>query len=157
MSVSTNASLCYGISFPEETEFPWDDLRYDNGIHDWWREVRGFVPSVDPWDEDGYLKAGYGPEAEMTYFRDERTWDEQNPVPVKLRYCSVDYPIYILAIPNACVTTSGGYPKRLDTVDTTLTLCVEEADVEALERFCEEFNIEFGDDQMGWWLASYTD
>jgi hypothetical protein len=36
MGISTNGSICYGILFDEDFEFPWDDEENEGYIEDWW-------------------------------------------------------------------------------------------------------------------------
>ena len=51
MGVSTNAILCFGISFDEDTIFPWGDG--EDEMKEWWLEVNGYQPPFELFDEHG--------------------------------------------------------------------------------------------------------
>ena len=84
MGVSTNAQLCFGVLFDEDTEFPWDTEDYAGDIEEWWlTEVCGYQPSVALFDAQGEYLAGRRPseEALSHYFAEKRAFAKAHPVP----------------------------------------------------------------------------
>lgn len=66
----------------------------------------------------------------------------------KLTYhCSDSFNRYIVGVRETCAHR--GYPEKITSLKTT------EEDLEAIEAFCNLFNIPFDADQCAWWLCSY--
>ena len=151
MGVSTNAILCYGISFPDDYEFPWDDggdSGYD--IEKWWLSVNGYEPPFELFTASGDYIDGTEPPKEKVseYFAHRRAFLAEHPLPVKsVMHCHGDYPMWILAAPSSVTTAYRGYP---EVINPPLAVSVEE--VNALEEFCDRWELE--GDGPDWWLCS---
>lgn len=153
MSVSTDGQICYGISFEEDHQFPWDDEKFNGDIKDWWRDVNGFKPPFELYDKDGnYIDGVKPPQSRMdAYFDAGQKWDAAHPLPVSLvNTCSGDCPQYVLAVPSTERKANRGYPEKFSPSD----LVVADADVAKLTDFCAKYGIDFTADQLGWWLSS---
>ena len=150
MGVSTNGQLCYGVLFEEGFEFPWDE--YDD-IEDWWAKVKGFTPTVYPYNSEGDYAEGINaksPEIDI-YHNEKSEWEKANPIPVELvNYCSCDYPMYILTVPSA-----NYYNSRGDAVGIDPTKLLDEQGEahDILIQFLKEFEIEY-EDEPCWLLSS---
>ena len=147
MGVSTNANLCYGISFEEDYEFPWSD--YDEGIEGWWLETQGYKPPFELFNAAGNYIDGIKPSQEKIseYFAAQREFQKANPLPIEeIMHCSGDYPMYILATVSSPKTARRGYPETIDNLD------VVEAEKDVLLRFCEQWELE--GEGPAWWLSS---
>ena len=104
MSQSTDGQICFGIAFPEGFEFPWGD-----DSEKWWRTINGYKPPFKLYTDDNedYLDelgnvTRERPEKRIdAYYEAQRRWDAKHPFPVLLvNYCSGDYPMWILAVPE---------------------------------------------------------
>src|SRR5689334_5299643 len=116
MGQSTNGQICFGVSFPEDFEFPWDES-HEGDIEEWWKSLRGFVPLFEMWDAKGNYKDGKEPPKAQkdAYYEHKHKWEKENPVPVELvNTCSCDYPMYIIAVPGTEMTAYRGDPKEFD-------------------------------------------
>jgi len=157
MGQSTNGQLCYGIVFDEGFEFPWTNFDGDGGeLEDWWIEVaHGYKPPFECFDEDGDYLPGFkthDPRVDE-YFSHRRAFKNAHPLPVvEVNYCSGDYPMYILAVPQSCRSNYRGDPKSIDPAQLVVT-----ADqVNLLLDFCKTHGIELTAEQSPqWWLSSY--
>lgn len=154
MSVSTDGQICFGILFEEDTEFPWD-IEHDGDIEAWWRSVNGYEPPFELYTSEGGYVNGVKPSADKIteYYAIQRKFMEEHPLPVEVvNYCSGDYPMYILAIPQSYKRNSRGYPEEIDF--TQLMEC--EKYKEELINFCTNFDIiEGADADPKWYLSSY--
>ena len=153
MGVSTNGQICFGVEFEEDYEFPWDAEEFGGDEDDWWLKVSGFKQSFKIYTEDGmdYLPEVTN-EMKKAYFQEERDFKEaHDSAPVELvNTCSGDYPMYILAIPCTIFSASRGYPVAFELRDLEVNI----GDVIALEKFCNEYNLE-GLGKAKWFLSSY--
>lgn len=152
MGVSTNGQLCYGVLFEDGFEFPWDE--YD-GIEEWWKEVKGFVPTVFyPFDDEGNYAEGFNRESPEVdaYFDEEDEWEKANPIPVELvNYCSGEYPMYIITVSTASYSNRRGNAVVIDPNE----LIEEQKKVhDTLIQFLTEFEIEY-DEEPCWLLSSW--
>jgi len=148
VSISSDGQICYGLSFDEDTEFPWGEQEVD----EWWREEHNFVPSTKIYDAEGQYIGGERPSKEVmeAYYAEQRAWDAAHPVPVeRVLHCSYDYPMVILAVPGTFKNASRGYPEAIDQFALTIT----DAQREALLSFCREYEIEIPGEPK-WWLSS---
>lgn len=90
MSRTASSSILYGISFPEDTKFPWGDDCFD----DWIIEKMGFVCSIQPpdfFDDNGNWKDGITEKEKKEYDdylgisrKEENKFLEKNPIKLKL-------------------------------------------------------------------------
>jgi hypothetical protein len=156
MGQSTNGQICYGILFNEDTEFPWDkETNRWPDIEEWWVfDVLDFRHSFEIFTPEGDWIGGkeWPKEKINQYYEERESFEEQNPeLPVVLvNYCSSEYPIYILAIPETYFEANRGYPKEFSPPNLTIT--DDQKDI--LINFCNDHDIEF-DDEPGWYLSSY--
>lgn len=154
MGVSTNGVICYGIQFDEDTEFPWNDDKYEGDIDSWWlHSVVEFKPSLEIYGEDGNYIDGKVPSDEVinAYYAERRAAENANPLPIELvNYCSANAPMYIVAVPSTIKRALRGYPTWFE--PTALTVTDEEK--AALIAFCEAHGIVTLEEPM-WWLSSY--
>lgn len=152
MGQSTNAQLCYGIAFDEDTEFPWHAEQFDGEIEQWWRELLGYKPSFELFNEDGDWLDGVMPPNEQieAYFAERKKFDKDHPaLPVEVvPHCSCEYPMYILAVPGTLKTAYRGSL----TIVVPGNLWVSPDAVDALIAFCNAHGIEVS--QPEWYLSS---
>jgi hypothetical protein len=129
MGTSTDGQICYGIITDEDNEFPWDGDEFEGDEEEWWAWETGWEPT----DECQY----------------SFQWNEKHPMPFKLvNYCSGDFPMWIVAVPETVINANRGYPKSFD--PARLTVSTE--GLEAFKEFLAKYSIE-GDAK--WWLSSY--
>ncbi len=148
MSTSTNGQVCFGVRLEEDVELPWRE--YDDE-ESWWLDVNGYEQPFELFDADGnWLNGVEAPKERVTaYYAHKTAWLMANPLPFELvNYCSMDCPMYILAVPGTVVTANRGYPKEL-AVDTAVLWPDGRI---ALHEFCEKYNLPI---EMSWWLTSY--
>lgn len=154
MGISTDGQICYGVIFEEGYEFPWDCKEYEYDIEVWWlKTVIKFKPSIELYDENGNYLNGLEPTpAEFSkYYNERRVAFEKNQLPVKLvNYCSSEYPVYILAVPNTYFVANRGYPTNFEPE----LLQVAPHERQALTDFCEQFSLEYSG-APAWYLSSY--
>lgn len=162
MSTSTDGQICYGISL-EGIEFPWD------GIEKWWQEVNGFKHSIEIYSEtDGGGYVGGKKPAESvinSYYEEEKKWLEANPLPVEVvNYCSIDYPSYMLAVPESFKSCGRGYPLEFDPAELKVTdgqhqklvdFCLKYLGKEIEAHNAEEYNDKKIVLDPKWYLTSY--
>ena len=155
MSTSTDGQICFGVLIEEDADFPWEDEEWDGDIEDWWlRGIHGYKPPFEMFDEYGEWIGGqrWPDEKREVYYRVKREFREAHPLPIELvNYCSAEYPMYIIAIPESCLTANRGYPKEFgpNLVDRDVSnWCV------ILKHFCKAYGIEYKGDPT-WWLSSY--
>ena len=154
MGTTTNGQICYGLVFEEDHEFPWDMEDFDDGIDDWWKKVKGYKPPHEIYDEHGEYKDGVKPEESVfrEYYDHRYDWEKKNPLPIKLvNYCSLDCPMYILAVPNSLITANRGYPTTLSKKEFELS----HNEIQGLIDFCHEYNIECDISEITWHLSSF--
>ena len=152
MGISSDGQICYGISFDEDYEFPWNgewDGEADD-IDSWWLfEVCKYKNPFELFDDDGEWIGGIEATKEQrdAYFAPRRAFKKAHPLPVELVWhCSYEYPMYILATPGSVLTASRGYPKAIESLEA------RPSEVAALMAFCKEYNLE--GDGPKWWLSS---
>lgn len=159
MGVSTDGEISFGFVFEEGFAFPWDceeseGKPWHGSLDDWWRHVNGFEHKLpDPYDEHGNYKPGFSKDSPglHEYHQEAIDWDRANPLPVnEVNYCSGDYPMYMLAVPDVGLTARRGCPE----VITEGTLTVREQQKSALIEFCKKYGITT-DGEPKWWLTSY--
>lgn len=152
MTTATDAQLCYGIAFDEDTEFPWSGEEFDGEIEIWWRQMLGYRPSFEIFDEDGNWPDGVEPPEERidAYFEERENFDRDHPaLPVEVvHHCSANHPMYILAVPVTSIVAKRGYPVAVKPE----TLYVPPAKVDALIAFCNAHGIPASPPK--WWLSS---
>jgi len=150
MGTSTNGEICYGIICDEGAEFPWDER---GEIEEWWLlDVLKYKSPFELYDHKGQYINGVVPSKDKLseYYDHRHSFLKANPLPVELvNYCSLDYPIYILAVPGSIKRASRGYPIVFDPAKLTVSF----DQVQALLDFCEDHGIEVG--EAGWVLSSY--
>ena len=154
MSVSTDATICYGFLCEEDAKFPWDNDVYEWDLQLWWRQVQGYVPSHPLYRSDGNYLPGLEPtkEQEDAYWSEVEAWDAAHPFPVDIvNYCSAEHPMCIIALRESVQTVAQGYAERLD----PLLLSVDAAAVQRLRDFCAQYEIAYEAGDEGWWLSSY--
>ena len=149
MGVSTNGQICFGVMLEEGVELPWGE-----DIEEWWRKVNDFKDVHEPWTEEGEYAEGWEERDPRfkEYYDARREWLKKNPLPVALvNYCSGDYPMYILAVPETFIQCSRGYPTEISVPDSFI-VTIDQAT--AVLDFIEKYEIEC-DKKMRWWLSSY--
>jgi len=162
MGTSTNGQLCYGIPFGADYEFPWDIEGFEYGFEDWWfRKICGYK---EPFELYAETKTGYiddiipSREKIDEYHKHRRDFEKDNPAPVKVvNYCSVECPMYIIAIPDTFKNNLRGYPEEIEMSD----LYVSNHHHIIITAFCEKYLrsdnewCEFPDMEPRWYLTSY--
>lgn len=153
MGQSTNGQICYGISFEDGFQFPWNEV--DKSIEAWWREdIMKFKPSFEIYadTETGYIN-NIKPEQSLInkYYKEKNDFKELHPCPIEeVNTCSGDYPMYILALTGTCQTANRGCPETFD--PTKLVITDEQKN--SLIEFCKTHGIEF-EGEPAWYLSSY--
>lgn len=155
MGQSTNGQICFGINFEEGYEFPWDAEEFEGDEEKWWLKINGYKPSITPFGEDGdYLPNLTEKEKEEmsdAWYKELSEFREAHPLPVELvNTCSLEYPMYIIAVSSTCRIARRGYPQEFNPKD----LIVNIGDVIALEKFCKDNNIKY-EGKPQWYLSSY--
>src|SRR3972149_1765833 len=113
MFTTTDGQLCYGFLLPEEIELPWERDNEENEDFDeidWWVKELNFKPSKEIYTEGRteHLK-GITKKDITKYYREKRKFLESNPLPFELvNCCSIDYPKWILAVPNSVFVAKRG-------------------------------------------------
>lgn len=146
MGVSTNGQVCYGYLFEDGYEFPWGD-----DVERWWRNECEFVPTDFPYTPDwNDLTPPASQQRKDAYFDKVYKFDEANPMPFELvNVCSVDYPTWILAVPNTVLIARRGYPEEMKPEE----ISIPHQEALALKEFIEKYGLtpERG---PAWWLSS---
>ena len=175
MSTSTDGQICCGIMLEEGTELPWTTGEYedDNDLGGWWiNGICQFKPEHPIYSDDAtyeermsvakthvdrenalYLHNRQPTKEEYSlYFNEKKAFDLAHPLVVaEINYCSGDYPMIILAVPDSIKTADRGSPVAFDPAE----LIVSDEQVAALVEFCKTYDIDTGDEQPKWWLSSY--
>jgi len=157
MGVSTNGQICYGVVFEEGYEFPWGKDGEDGGIEDWWMEINGYKPPFEIYDENGdYIDGKRPPTEKMDQWYESRiAWKKQNPLPVEMiNYCSIDYPMWILAVPNIGIRCHRGDPTPFELRELGDTPESFSANAKAMMEFLTKHNLKYREGP-GWFLSSY--
>jgi len=162
MGVSTDGQISFGILFEEGYEFPWDCEAHDGDVEDWWiYKVCGYKNPIELYDGKGEYINGREPSKEESdlYYDTKRKFFEAHPIPVELvNYCSGDYPMYMVALPNSCMSNSRGDPKEIDLQKLTVTEEDKAKLIEFCEKHCkpsEDSCCEFPEMKPKWYLSSY--
>lgn len=95
------------------------------------------------------------------YLLDEKhpiTWDPEAIYEfVRLvNVCSLQYPIWLIAVGASVVTANRGYPKVVDPFTLILNAKADVLWPEILDTFCAEHNIKV-EGKPVWYLSSYTE
>jgi len=148
MGIDVDAILCYGFSFEEGFEFPWDR---EDSIEEWWRKVNKYVnPHWCPFDKHGEYMPGVNSKDPRVdrYFGHAHLWMKEHPLPVELVWhCSGDQPMHILAVSGTIRRAYWGQPERVD------NLTVELHSIQSLIDFCHKYEIKTTT-EPAWWLCS---
>ncbi|MHC4121838.1 MAG: hypothetical protein ACYSWO_30575 [Planctomycetota bacterium] len=153
MGSHPDATICYGIAFNEDYEFPWEEGDLES-FEEWWLKEQGYVnPHPFPYTPDGQRKSGITREDAMVYHGHKRTWLKENPPPVRLvTGYSSDYPFYVLAVPGTVDTAHEGGPLPID--PNLMVVTTEER--LALIGFCATYVDPEADKWIsGWLLTAY--
>ena len=141
MGQSTDGILVYGIDFGED----FDSERFVDADGD--QDFEGFI----------HLERGVSPimDVESTTYRDAR-WNAQKEAvknyPIELvKYCSGNYPMYVVAVPGTKIRASRGDAKII----TPDRLRVTNEQETALKGWCEQHDIKWS--QPHWLLCSVWD
>jgi hypothetical protein len=153
MGISADGRLCFGVRVSEESgddvpEVPWSN---HDDIEDWWREIKGFKHSFEPYDDRGNRKKGVG-EAEINrYYSEKRDWDKANPLPVEeIEAGTYEYHSKILAVPGTKKEADLGEIVEINPAE----LVVPQEKIQVLLDFCQEYAVPFEGDP-GWLLCSH--
>lgn len=155
MGVSTDGQICYGVILDEDEESPWQDEIFDGDIDEWWvYYILGFKHSFEIYTQAGEYINGVEPSKDRInqYYQEKRDFEQANQkLPVELvNYCSGDYPMYILAIPDTCNSARRGYPEKFNPGKLTVT----SEQIQVLLDFCEKYAIKYKG-EPAWYLSSY--
>lgn len=157
MGVNTTSTICYGIPFPEEFEFPWDNEKYDGYFDSWWiYEILGYNNPFEIYDKSGNMLPNISDDDQKEYYncKAEFMMDGENKPTIEHVMSGMDSQYnYILAIPNSMIWTDG------DIFFDPDKLIVTEKQKETLIDFCVnhlKFNDDFAilDMEPGWILSS---
>lgn len=141
MGTSTNGIVCFGIDFGEK--HPLDRRDEDDYEEDF--------DDYDALEELICREAGlpeYGTDHPDDYY--ELKWAAEAAYPVDVvTYCSIDYPMYALALRGTEITARRGYAVELD-MDK---MAVSDEDIERFRKWCETHDVEYTEPK--WLLVSY--
>jgi len=162
MPTTTDGLIFYGWIFPEDHTFPWCDpeTEEEEDVEDWWRGVNGYESPFELFDENGFYIGDVEPPRSRidAYFQRRREWDEAHPLPFKLvNYCSGDFPMWAIAVPDSVLVANRGSPLALDPgcwPDYDRCCNEEHEDVMAVRRACKQHGIRLPGAPK-WYLASY--
>lgn len=150
MGMSTDATICYGVLFDSNYEFPWDEQGLE--IDDWWI------------DTSGYEFVGVGGteyERSSREYSERAAWLASHSLPVALvNVCSGEYPIYVVAVPSTVLTAHRGEPVEFNPLDLAarLSRAIEAQEIAAFYSFLLEH---LDDDPLSppaiWYLSSYKE
>lgn len=150
MGSDAKSSICYGVSFEDGADFPWED-----NLDDWWLKESGFKPPFELFDEHGeYINGVRPPEAKVDEYYDKKhEWEKQHPVPVDLVYCGSDEGhLTIVAIPSSVIRSDWEEPKELST-NLSLQREVGANDLKKFYRFYLKYFKVIPD--LKWYMSSY--
>ena len=138
MSESTDGQICLGVKFKEDFIFPWDDLD-DCCIEDWWiNTVCKYKPSKEICDKNGEYIDGIKPSDEeiSLYYDERREFINNHPLFFdEVNYCSLAYPMVIIALKKSIITANRGDPVELN-IDC---FKIKDSDKDNLISFCKEY------------------
>lgn len=153
MGISTDGIIAFGWIFEDGFEFPWDFEPWDSDEESWWMDVNEYQPLYSPFTDDGNYAEGFsrGDSRISKEYDNQFKWKMDNPLPVEvLNYCSYEYPLYALVLPETIIRCSRGYPEKLPmTLKTPTPLQIEE-----LNSFVQKYNIEV-DSEPSYHLMSF--
>lgn len=152
MSTHTDGQLCFGVLCEEDAEFAWDE--YED-IDEWWTfDILGFNYSFELFDSKGdWLGGKEAPKSEVDrYFGEKREFEKgHTKLPIVLvNYCSLEVPMYLIALPESLRHAARGYPEKIELSG----LVVEPTRIAELVRFCVQYNIPY-EGVPQWYLSSY--
>lgn len=155
MSQLIYGKICYGVTFDEETEFPWDADEYDGDLEQWWAfGVQEFRHSFELFTPEGlWIDGVEAPqERQDQYNREWREFRDRMALPpvVLVEHCSHESPMFILAAPGTYRWSHRSSPVAFEPSN----LVVSQAERQALLDFCETYGFEF-EGEPGWYLCSY--
>lgn len=136
MGVSSDGLLVFGIDLGEELPEPWQ--------------------AYEDFDFDDYLAESAGHPAWRSGMTDEESgayhdqkWKIIEAAPVTLEeYCSYDFPMYILSIPETTIRVNRGDVEEIKPID----LVVPREKIDAMKAWCEEHKIQWSEPK--WLLCS---
>jgi len=135
MGTSTDGQLCFGVSFPEEHEFPWGEFE----VEEWWFEkILGYKHPFEIYDDTGNYIDGVAPDEDLSneYYAHYSNFRDANPMPVEVvMHCSYNYPMIIIAAKESLHCNSRGYPEVINTE----TLVVTDESRQAVADFCKKY------------------
>jgi hypothetical protein len=136
MGVSTNGILVYGIPFPEEYVFPWND-ESDSEPEEWWLKHLGYTPPFEIYEDGEYINGVRPPDRMVDeYYNHRMDFLKKNPLPVSIEiHCSCDYPMYFVTLKHLVQTSHRGYPSIVNMG----CLSVPDQDKKTIIDFCEKY------------------
>lgn len=157
MGVSTDGQICYGILFPEDFEFPWDDEKFGGDVRDWWLvHVMGYKEPFRAYSDDGESMPGIDDAKIREYFSHRSGFEMEKGPPLvqAVNVCSGSYPEWVVALRSTCLVANRGNPVSFNPE----SLHVSDTDRDELIRFCEEYIPDPGDEYPElvpkWYLSS---
>jgi hypothetical protein len=154
MSESTDGQIFYGILVDEGAELPWEDEVFSGDIEDWWLSVNEYFPPFEIYTEEGEYRegiSGFQDEKVQVYYKSEDEFLENHPLPIEVvNVCSLNYPIYAIAIAKTVLTANRGEPVGFDPKD----LKEDENMKYILLDFVKKYKIECSSIPR-WFLSSY--
>lgn len=154
MSVSTDGLIFYGVLLDEDTELPWNTNKYDYSELEWWRDVNGFKPTNNLYDENGNWVNGIKPteEAYKAYYTELALFDKKHPIPFEVvNYCSGEYPLYALTARGSYMYGLRGDPTE---INPSIDFILDNEKVKVFVDFCIKY-FDLTDVKPRWWLGSY--
>lgn len=137
MGVSTDAILFYGFHIKEGEE-PWGEDEACDDVEKWLAARLGVHQPLVPFEGNEAIHQEYWKECR----------EALKPIDGMLGFhCSNSYPMaYVCATGK---NAGRGYPEKLE------SFAVPEDAERRLRRFCAVAGINYDEQEVGWWLASY--
>lgn len=110
----------------------------------------GFEHSFEIYTELGHHISGITPEQIVKYYDEKKDFLNKNPLPFLLvNYCSAEYPMYILAVPETFKVCWRGEPTIFDPKELVVDSEKEKIFVDFIKQYIPEQEIE-----LKWYLSS---
>ena len=150
MGSDASATICFGITFDEDHEFPWGI----GDAEDWWLDViHGYKPPFILFDEQGGYLGGKKPSTKQIdeYYDHRRAFKEKYPFPVVFVYSGCDESSsLILTVPSSMIKVSWDGPEE---ISNQIFASVNVEELQKYKAFCKEY---LGiDAEPKWYLSAY--
>jgi hypothetical protein len=149
MGYDASATICFGLSFDEDFEFPWDD-----DAEDWWIDViHAYKPPFQLFDGQGRYIDGKTPTQKQIheYYDHRQAFQEKHPLPAVFVHSGSDeLSSPILAVPSSVVKTSWDAPAE---IGAHIFASINAEELQKFKEFCMGYLGIVTDPK--WYLSAY--